>query len=245
MGLVLLDVAKPILSPQKDISIDIPGYPGSVRSSKKFIDNNITVNCLIAASSYSDLLTKLKALSAYLYSDDDKVLSFDDESDRYYNAQHINTVIGKRNCNLYYIDLVFTCNDPFAYDTTATSDNQTITVNSTTKVIANAGQYYAFPIVTITFVQTQTHIYIENDNIADNRFDISKAFNISDVLIIDCKNKTIKLNGIADYSGFGDGGEGLAEWLMLAAGNNSITTGTTDATINVTVNISFDKVYFY
>ena len=245
MGLTVIDIIKPIMPPQKETTVSIPGQSGIVQFSKKFVNNKIVVKCLMVGTSYADLVTKLQALSAYLYSDDDKVLSFDDESGKYYNAQHVDTVIGKRAYMYAYIDLVFNCNDPFLYDTSTTSDDQTITVNPTSKVLANAGQYYAFPVVTITFVQVQTHIYISNTSITTNRFDISKAFDIADVLVVDCKNKTITLNGTYSPAGFGDGGSEYADWLMLAAGNNTIVTGTDDATISVTVNISYEKVYLY
>lgn len=245
MGLTITDVQKPLMPPQKDVTVNVPGSSGVTQFSKKFIDNKIVVKCILIGTSYADLVTKLISLSGYLYSDEDKLLSFDDETGKEWNAQHIDTVVVKKTYKYAWLDLVFSCNDPFGYATTATSDDQTITVNPTTKVIANAGQYYVFPVVTITFVQAQTHIYVENDNISENRFDISKTFDIGDVLVVDCKNKTVKLNGTADYSGFGSGGDGLAEWLMLNTGNNSITIGSTDATISITVNISFDKTYLY
>lgn len=245
MGLTIIEVQKPLIPPQKDTTVNMPAVSGVTQYSKKFVGNNITVRSILIGSSYADLVTKLVALSGYLYSDSDKTLSFDDESGKAWQAQHIDTVVVKKTYRFAYLDLVFSCNDPFGYDTTATTDNQTITVNDTTKVIANAGQHYAFPVVTITFVQAQTHIYVENDNISGNRFDVSKTFEVDDVLEVDCKNKTVKLNGTASYAGFGSGGSELAEWIMLAAGNNSITIGTIDPTINVTVVISFYKVYFY
>ena len=88
-------------------------------------------------------------------------------------------------------------------------------------------------------------IGLQNDGIDDNRFDISKTFEIADELEIDCKNGTIKLNSVDSPIGLGDGGSELAEWVLLAKGNNSITVGTDDATIDIDINITFNKVYFY
>ena len=245
MGLTVIDVQKPILPPQNETTIDIPKYPGITQFSKKFIDNTITVKGILIGTSTADLVTKLKALAGYLYFDADKTLSFNDETDRDWQAQHIDTVIIARTYRYCFLDLIFKCNDPFAYDTTPTTDSQNITVLDTTYVVANGGQYYAYPVITITFNAAQTHVYVENNTIVDNRFDISKTFNINDVLVIDCKNGTIKLNGTNSPAGFGDGGEGLAEWISLAAGNNELQVGSDDVTINITVALSFDKPYLY
>ncbi len=245
MGLTITEVQKPVLPPQKVSTIDIAGKSGEYQSSKKLTSNKIVVKCYLLGTSYADLITKLKALAGYLYSDTDKTLVFDDESDRDYQAQHISTVITSKTYRICKLDLVFTCNDPFAYDTTATTNSQAITVDDTTYIVANGGHYYAYPVITITFNQSQTHIYVENNTITDNRFDISKAFVNTDVLEIDCKNKTIKLNGSYSPAGFGDGGESLAEWIMLAVGNNELAVGTDDGSINVTVALSFEKPYLY
>lgn len=245
MGLTVIDILKPIMPPQKVTNIDIPMQSGSVQSSKKFTQNEIVVKCLLKGTSYADLITKLKALAGYLYSDDDKVLSFDDETDRYYNAQHTDTVIGKRTYMYAFLDLVFTCNDPFAYDTTPTTDTQVITVLDTTYTLNNAGQYDAYPVITITFNAAQTHVYVENTSVTENRFDISNNFMVDDQLEIDCKNKTVKLNDVTDYTGVGDGGETLAEWLVLKAGDNVISVGSDDVTIDVDVEFIYSKTYLY
>lgn len=245
MGLTVIDVIKPIMPKQKETVSDIPGRNGLLQMSKKFTSNEITVKCLLEGTSYSNLVTKLQALSVYLYSDEDKVLTFDDEVDRYWNAQHIDTVTIKKTYRYCIMDLVFTCNDPFGYAVTETTDSQTITSNPTKYNVTNSGSYYVFPVFTITFNANQSHIFVENTGISDNRFDISKTFVISDVLIVDCKNGTITLNGTYSPAGFGDGGEGIADWVMLSTGVNEIQVGTDDVTINATVAMAFNKIYLY
>lgn len=248
MGFTVIEVQKPLIAPVEQTVINIPKYRGTYQSNRKFSTNEITVRGYVIGTSYADLVTKLKALSGYLYSETDETLSFDDESDRAYQAQHVETVITHKTYRVCYLDLIFTCHDPFAYDTTATTDSQTITSSGTTYVVANAGHTYAFPVITITFNADQQHVYVANNTIVDdvaNRFDISKAFSSGDVLVVDCKNGTIKLNGANSPAGFGDGGSELAEWIMLAVGSNELEVGTTDESINVDVDISFEKVYLY
>lgn len=244
-GFTLIDIKKPILPPQKETVIDIPKFHGAVSSSKKFMPLNIEVDGILIGSSESDLTTKLKAFAAYLYYDTDKQLIFDDESDRYYMAQHINTVVASRTYRFCNLSLSFGCNDPFAYATTADTDNQTIVADDTSYTITNSGDYITYPTITFFFNQVQTHIYISNGAITDNRMDISKAFSMSDELVIDCKNLTIKLNGSNSPAGLGMGGSELAEFIMLDVGSNSITVGTDDASIDVDVTFSFRKTYLF
>ncbi|MCL5069675.1 MAG: phage tail family protein, partial [Actinobacteria bacterium] len=102
---------------------------------------------------------------------------------------------------------------------------------------------FAFPIIAITFKQSQTHIYLQNNNINDCRFDISKAFVSNDVLVLDTKTMSITLNDIYSPAGFGDGGTKKAEFIILRSGANEMQIGTDDATIKVDVNVFFRKTY--
>jgi predicted phage tail component-like protein len=241
----IYDVIKPLLPKQKLLTIDIPKKSGLVISSKKFIQYEIVLKGFVEATNYTDLKSTLDALADFLYSDTDQQLIISDEDDRYWLCQYLDyEIIGERD-NYVLVDLLFSCFDPFGYDTTPDSDDQTITVNDDTYVLANGGHFYALPVITITFNAAQSHIYVENNNITDNRFDISKSYAVNDELEVDCKNGTIKLNGSSSPAGFGDGGEGKAEWLMLAKGNNEIQVGTDDASIDIDINITFNKVYFY
>ena len=248
----IYDIKKPHLPKQKVSTIDIPKKPGSVISSKKFTENKIILFGFMECTSYDDLTTKVEDLAAFLYSDSDKQLISSKQSDRYWNCQYLDYDIIEQRDDYALVNLVFSCiEDPFAYDITPDSEPDTspasdnITVNDDTFIITNDGHYYAFPVITITFNAIQTHIYVEHNTIDNNRFDIAKAFEINDVLEVDCTNGTIKLNGTNSHAGFGDGGQNLAEWLFLAKGNNEIQVGTDDATIDITINLTWNKVYFY
>lgn len=248
-GFNCFDIKKPHIPKQKLSTIDIPKRNGNIISSKKFTQNKLVLYGYVKNDSYDDLTTALENLAAFLFSDTDKKLISSKQTDRYWYVQYLDYEIVDQKDDYATVTLNFDCiEDPFAYDTTATTDSQTITTSGTTYVLANAGHTYAYPVITITFNQAQTHIYVVNNTIVDNtanRFDISKAFSSGDVLVVDCKNGTVKLNGAANYVGFGDGGSGLAERIMLAVGSNELEVGSTDATINVDVDISFEKVYLY
>jgi predicted phage tail component-like protein len=237
---------KPLMPRQSQNTIDIPNRSGLIQASKKFVDNTIKVYGFLDCSSNSDLITKIGALSAALYSDDDKELIWDAQDDRYYNAQYMDAVEVNRELDYAVILLNFICNDPFAYAVTADDDDELgITTLDYTYTITNGGHYYALPVITITFNQAQSHIYVKNNNIAGNRLDVSKTFETNDELEIDCLNRKMYLNDVEDPFGFGDGGESLAEFIKLATGINEIQVGSENATIDVDININFRKTYLY
>jgi len=239
------DIEKPLMPKQEESLINIPKMPGLIQSSKKFTENKLILLGYMNCDDYDDLISKIETLSGFLYADEDKQLISSKQTDRYWNVQYLDYDILSLRDTYALVNLLFKANDPFAYDITPDSDDQTITVVDDTYSITNNGHYYAYPVITITFNQVQSHIYIENNSITDNRFDISKSFEVNDELEIDCKNKTIKLNGSNSPVGFGDGGEGLAEFILFAKGGNTIAVGTDDETIDIDINTTFNKPYFY
>jgi len=242
------DFVKGLMPRQKEITIDIPGTPGIVQLDKKFVSRPIKLYGYMDCSSHADLISKINSLAEFLYNDADQQLILSNETDRYYNAQYIDYTEIWRRKDYAKIVLVFNCNDPFAYAITAdTPADQNIIDNDKTWTVQNLGQYYSYPVVTITFNQAQTHIYIINNTLGSVGFDISKSFVLNDVLVIDSKAMTIRLNGESATAGFGDVGEGRAEFLVLMAamneGNNELQIGSTDPSIKVSVNVWFRKVY--
>lgn len=233
---------KGVMPPQKQYTFDPPGRDGIIQVRKKFEPRPITIQGYIEGTSHTTLISRIQDLASFLYEDSDVQLILSNESDRYYNAQYLDYVEVKRRKDYALLDLIFECNDPFAYDTTASTDSEAgITTNDHTYTETNNGHYYAYPTVTFTFNQAQEHVYIQNNNISGNRFDISKPFATNDSLVIDCKDGTIKLNGTTSPAGFGD--DGSAEWLVLRAGSNQLQVGSTDASIDVDCDLSYEKVY--
>ena len=247
------DYVKSVLPNQKETLIDIPGIPGLLQLKKKFTNRTIRVFGFLECSSHAELITKMQDLSAFLYSDRDQQLILSDEDDRYYNAQYLDYQEVELKVDYAIIMLEFNCNDPFGYAIIPDSEPDgspiiPITENGYTWDITNSGQYHTYPIITITFYQSQNHIYIINNTLGGTGFDISKPFYLGDVLIIDSKEMLIKLNGEYSPVGFGDGGEGRAEFLILMGGVNEgvneLQIGSDDiGDIDVDVNVTFRKVY--
>jgi len=242
-----LRIIKGLMPIQEEVAINIPKVSGITQLFKKFTKRDIIIRGELSGTDHDDLIDKISALSAFLYSSVDKQLIINNDNSRYYNAQHIADVEVLRENYYSMLDLKFTCNDPFAYAITPDTDGPTQrTTDGGTWNITNLGQYYAYGTVTIHFNQAQTHIYISNNTIIGSRFDISKSFVNHDVLVVDAKTMQITLNGTYSPAGFGDGGLGYAEYILLAytgTGINQFEIGTDDVSLDVTVTVAFNKTY--
>ena len=239
------NINKDVLENQDRFSLDTPGRDGAIEISKKFPPRVIQYEGRLSGTNYANLTgTIIPAFSSFMYEDSDVKLIFADETDRYFNAQ-FDKMTARRQESLFRIyDLFFICTDPFSYAVTADTDTQTgVTTDDTAFTITNSGHYYAYPTITITFNQAQTHIYVQNNTITGNRIDISKSFASADSLEINCKAGTVKLNSSHSPAGIGDGGDGLAEWIVLAKGSNQLQVGSDDATLDIDVVTTFNKVY--
>lgn len=225
--------------------IKIPKSEGTFFLNRTFNKAILTIETLIKGTSENNLISKINNLKGFLHKEEPKKLIFSDENDKYINALFaITREIIDRKVWHARIDLVFHCFDPLFYKTTADEVNKTgITTKGHTWNVSNAGQYYAYPVITITFNQSQTHIYIQNNNITDSRFDISKSFTNGNVLKINSKTMRITLGDVHSPAGFGDGGDEKAEFILLRVGNNEFEVGTDDGTIDIDVKVNFNKTY--
>ncbi len=239
------DIKKPLLPKQNQQTIDIPKRSGLIQATKKFESYEIVLNGYVESTSFSALTSALQTLAGALYSDDDVELILSNATDRYWNVQYLDSRVIEQRDTYALLDLIFTCNDPFGYAVTADTKDINITSLDTTFNVTNSGHYYARPIITITFNQVQSHIYMQNNGISSNRFDIARAFATNDELEIDCANETIKLNGSSSPVGFGSGGQSKAEFLLLATGLNELAVGSDDATLDVSINLNWRKVYLW
>jgi len=233
-----------LLPRQSATKVDIPKVPGYTQLFKKFLPREIKIWGILYATSSAQLLTRIESFRDFLYSPDSEQLIFNNKSDRYYLVEFQEKVELAKRRDFVPLQLEFIANDPFGYAITGDEVNETgITVKGHTWNVSNAGQYYAYPTITITFNQSQTHIYIENNNITDSRFDISKSFTNGNVLVVNSKTMVITLGGVHSPAGFGDGGDGKADIILLRVGNNEFEVGTDDATLNVDIKINFNKTY--
>ena len=229
---------------QKKTKIDIPDIHGYIQLKKKFLPRDIPILGILHADTKAQLITRIPTFAEFCYSDDPVQLIFNDKSDRYYLVEYDDTQELQKRGQFVPMRLQFTADDPFGYAVTPDSDTQAgVVVKGTTWNITNSGQTYAFPTITITFNQSQSHIYIANNSISGNRIDISKSFVDTNVLVINSKTMAITLGGSYSPAGFGDGGTGKAGYILLKTGVNELEVSTDDGTINVDIKTEFRKVY--
>lgn len=139
------------------------------------------------------------------------------------------------------IDIVFICSDPFGYDANDTTllNTARTTASFTAALTASVlGSFAASPVITVTLgtISGGTSKYIQITNPASGKYiKVTSTWANSDVLIIDCLNKTVKVNGTnVDFVGnFPD--------YDLGAG--SMTYEDTLTTRSVTLNVVYKKRY--
>lgn len=229
---------------QRATKINIPKVPGYTQLFKKFLPREISIRGILYATSASQLLTRIENFREFLYSSDPKQLIFNNKSTKYYLVEFQEKVELAKRREFVPLDLKFIANDPFGYAVEESEVDKTgITTKGYTWNVINLGQYYAYTTITITFNQSQTHIYIQNNNITDSRFDISKSFSNGNVLIVNSKTMKITLDAAHSPAGFGDGGDSKAGLILLRVGNNEFEVGTDDGTLDVDIKINFNKTY--
>jgi len=229
---------------QKVTKLDISGVHGYTQLKKKFLPRDIIILGLLQANTKAQLITRIDSFKPFLYHSDPVQLIFNDKSDRYYLAEFQDKQELQKRGQFVPMKLKFTADDPFGYAVTADDDTQSgIVVKDTTWEITNSGHIEAWPVITITMNQDQEHLYIQNNSLSGNRFDITKSMANGKVLEIDSKDMTINYDGSYSPAGFGDGGEGSAKFILLNTGINELQVGTDDADIDIDVNVNFRKVY--
>lgn len=244
VGFETRDFPKPLIPPQEQRLIELSGMPGAKQDSKKLKSYILPAEGILIADSPSELTEKIEDLKYFLYSDIDRKLILSNQTDRYYNVQYLDYVEILREATTLELLIKFTCNDPLAYAIEEDDEDELdIIVKGHQWDVVNGGRLFVWPTITVTFNQPQTHIYIKNNSIEDCEFNISKAFDTNDVLVIDCRNISIYLNGVYSPAGMGDGGNGMAIPIILKAGTNQIEIGTDDGSIDIDVNFNFRKLY--
>lgn len=229
---------------EKDTLVDIPRVHGYEELLSKFLPRKIPIFGILYASSSAQLITRIETFKEFLHHDDSVQLIFNDKSDRYYSVKYKGKVELKKRGKFVPLKLNFTAYDPFGYAVTPdNNDENSIIIDGYTWTETNNGGYYTFPVITITFNQSQAHIYLRNTSIDGCRFDISKSFVTNDELEVYGKDMSVRLNDVNSPAGFGDGGDGAGEFPLLRKGENIMEVGTDDGSLDIDVNVNYRKVY--
>lgn len=234
-----------LLPNQRETIIDVPKVQGYTQLLKKFEPREIQIIGVLYANDNASLNSRIESFADYIYKDTDKILIFNDKPHKFYYAQFLEKVRTEKRGGgiLAPYQLNMRANDPLGYAVTADLSTQNNKTKGYYWDINNAGQYYSWPTITITFNQNQSHVYVANNNITEARIDISKTFTAGQILKIDTKLIRILLNNTYSPAGLGDGGLGLYTMPILKPGINEFEIGTDDATLNINIVVEYRKTY--
>ena len=181
-------ITRPLLPGNSDNYIDIPGRAGSILYTGKPKDRLISVEFGFMPGSRELFRAKVWEISAWLNTDDRKILIFDDEPDKYYMAKVEGQIDLEQVFVLGKFSVIFRC-EPLAYGAEQSVNfvNDSITIN-------NQGTFESQPVFTSTFTTTEAEWKVTDPN--SNYIRVINSFQVDDILEINTATGAIYINGI-------------------------------------------------
>lgn len=198
MGLYAEMKSRPLFAEPKTVYEDIPGTDGEVNFTSAnpkgrmcFKPRIIELECHFAdiGESRADYINKTAEIAAWLATDENKILTFDDESGIQYMA-HAANLFNIENITDFSgtFPLVFKCL-PFRYST------EEITLDSGILTDVYNGGYYTNAVFEVTGT-TASGFTLYSDREPDKFFTVNTAINGATV-IIDTEAMTATMNGVS------------------------------------------------
>lgn len=180
-------VKRPLLPGNSDNYISPPGGAGSILFPGKPRDRFIPVDFGFMPASKALFRAKVWEISAWLYTEERKVLTSDDEPGKYYIGKVEDEVDLEQAFLLGKFSVVFRC-ESFAYGAEVTADfeNDTVTVN-------NQGTYESQPVFTVTFTAASAEWKVTGPG--SNCIRVVHAFKSGDILEVNAATGAILING--------------------------------------------------
>lgn len=206
----------------------------------EYASKEIVIEGEIAAPSRDLMETSLDTLMSYLDATEARIEFNEGGALRRYYGTVTNNIITDPKGGYAPFAITILCSDPFAYDPTTTTlyTHNTITTTPVTDTITVAGGYRAHPLftITVTSMTAASTAGVRITNPATGQYiDITRTWTNGDVLVIDTKNRTVKVNGTAvDYTGV------FPYW---ALGSGSVTYSDTFTTRSVNTGATYQKRY--
>lgn len=177
-------------------------------SSAFFTTKDITIRVGISRLTRDLVEASLDSLSNILFGVEKDLVVRENGELRRYTATHIDTVFRTSGGAYVELDLVFMCSDSYGYaipyEKLLDVTGRTL-YNYTDTLSFSGGADTQAPIITAVFsaIGTGTTNTVTIGNVTTGRYIVvNRAWTVGDVLIIDCQNKTVKVNGTAvDFTG--------------------------------------------
>ncbi|ADU30368.1 distal tail protein Dit [Evansella cellulosilytica] len=196
-------IKRPIMPPQQFATINIANRPGVIVGNEKDAAFAIEVGVIVKEKSL-DLLRKRIRMIASKLKGKGKLI-FSDEPDIYYNVIVQDTDL-EEILSIGQGTILFFAHDPYAY---GQEIQEGVSVYPTTvfltpfmiseyetssSLILNGGTVEADQIFEVTFHQSVNEFRITHQE-QGKYIRLMHGFNVGDVLVIDCKNEVIRVNG--------------------------------------------------
>lgn len=207
-GLTVLAVNSYLMPKRKLITNDIIRSDQSKVSTGYYTDKEVVVTVGITQPTRSGAENSLDTLMGYIQGLEKNLVVYEGGQQRRYVATYADSILRHGGGSYIELDLVFVCSDRFGYslqyekllDATGRTlynytDSFTVGGNAPTQVPVIA----AF----LSALSGSTTNVVSIGNVDTGRFiTISRAWTAGDRLVIDCQNKTVKVNGTdVDFTG--------------------------------------------
>lgn len=131
----------------------------------------------------------------------------------------------------FEFEVEFISDDPFWYDSSATSASQVITYSPTSWAHTNSGDVLVYPVVTIAADQGSDASNFTFLNVTTNKsFTYAGTVTSGNSLVVDCSALTCKNNGASDLANF----SGVFTWLAPGANTLRLTGALATVTVEYT-----------
>jgi len=135
---------------QRKRELDIAGRHGTIDFEDNKYENRIVeVAIKYIGNSYTELRSRARNIAAWLSQNERKQLIFDDETGKYYMARLYNSSALETLFLVGQATLQFEC-EPFAYSTSETEENVSITTSGQSFAVTSSGTIETPQVITIT-----------------------------------------------------------------------------------------------
>lgn len=176
-----------LLPEPNDSYVQVPGRQGSILFPRELADRRIELDCAFVGSSLANIRTKARDIAAWLYTENREILSFDDESEKYYRGKLAQAIDFEHLAVMGQFSLIFVC-EPLAYgaEVLASFINDTATVD-------NQGTFESQPVFTAAFTGAASEWKVTGPG--DNYIRVVHAFQAGDALEVNAATGAILING--------------------------------------------------
>lgn len=176
-----------LLPEPNDKYMQVPGRQGSVLFPQELQDRYIDLDCAFIEKNFPDIRIRAREIAAWLYTENREILSFDDESDRYYRGKIASQVDFEHMATMGQFSLTFRC-EPLAYGA-----EQTVNFINDTATVNNQGTFESYPVFTVTFTSTAAEWKVTGPG--DSYIRVVNTFQTGDVLEVNSATGAILING--------------------------------------------------